>query len=68
MLVLMAAIATADQYPTISTMAASITQVNAIANLLSVSAYIAGVGFALSGILQLGTHKENPQQVSSVNP
>ena len=59
----------ADQYPTISTMAASITtQVNAIANLLSISAYIAGVGFALSGILQFKTHKENPQQVPLSKP
>jgi len=68
-LTLIPAIAIADQYPTISTMVSSITtQVNAIANLLSISAYIAGVGFALSGTLQFKTHKDNPQQVPLSKP
>jgi len=63
-LLLIPTIVMADQHQTISTVATSITtQVNAIANLLSISAYIAGVGFALSGILQFKTHKENPQSL-----
>ena len=38
-------------------------QAYAIAQLLSVSSYITGVGFAMAGILQFKTHKDNPQQV-----
>jgi intracellular multiplication protein IcmD len=68
-LLLIPTIVVADQHQTISTVATSITtQVNAIASLLSISAYIAGVGFALSGILQFKTHKENPQQVPLSKP
>jgi len=68
-LLLMPTIVVADQHQTISTVATSITtQVNAIANLLSISAYIAGIGFTLSGILQFKTHKENPQQVPLSKP
>lgn len=37
------------------------TQANAIATLLNVAAYVAGVGFALAGILQFKAHKDNPQ-------
>lgn len=58
-----------DPHQTISTIATNVTtHVNAIANILSISAYIAGVGFALSGILQFKTHKENPQQVPLSKP
>ncbi len=44
------------------------TEFNAIAKLLSVTAYVAGVGFALAGILQFKAHKENPQQVPLSKP
>ena len=43
-------------------------QATAIAKLLSVTAYVAGVGFALAGILQFKTHKENPQQTPLSKP
>lgn len=35
---------------------------NTIAVLLNVAAYVAGVGFALAGILAFKSHKDNPQQ------
>ena len=44
------------------------TEANAIAKLLSVTAYVAGVGFAIAGILQFKAHKENPQQVPLSKP
>jgi intracellular multiplication protein IcmD len=44
------------------------TQANAVAKLLSVLSYVAGVGFAMAGILQLKAHKENPQQVPLSKP
>ena len=44
------------------------TEFNAIAKLLSITAYVAGVGFALAGILQFKAHKENPQQVPLSKP
>ena len=44
------------------------TQATAIAKLLSVTAYVAGVGFALAGVLQFKTHKENPQQTPLSKP
>ena len=44
------------------------TEFNAIAKLLSVTAYVAGVGFAMGGILQFKAHKENPQQVPLSKP
>jgi intracellular multiplication protein IcmD len=44
------------------------TEVNAVAKLLSVASYVAGVGFALGGILQFKAHKENPQQVPLSKP
>ncbi len=44
------------------------TQANAVARLLSVLSYVAGVGFAMAGILQLKAHKENPQQVPLSKP
>lgn len=37
-------------------------QAIAVATLLNVSAYVAGVGFAFAGILQFKAHKDNPQQ------
>jgi len=43
-------------------------QISTIAMLLSVTAYVTGVGFALAGILQFKTHKENPQQVPLSKP
>jgi intracellular multiplication protein IcmD len=45
-----------------------VTQMNAIAKLLSVASYVAGVGFALAGILQFKAHKESPQQVPLSKP
>jgi intracellular multiplication protein IcmD len=54
---------------TVATVATSVTtQVDAVVKLLNITAYIAGVGFALSGILQFKTHKENPQQVPLSKP
>ncbi len=44
------------------------TQASAIAKLLSITAYVAGVGFALGGILQFKVHKENPQQTPLSKP
>lgn len=44
------------------------TQANAVAKLLSVLSYVAGVGFAMAGILQLKAHKENPQQIPLSKP
>lgn len=43
-------------------------QATAIASLLKVTAYVAGVGFALAGVLQFKTHKENPQQTPLSKP
>lgn len=43
-------------------------QANAVARLLSVLSYVAGVGFAMAGILQLKAHKENPQQIPLSKP
>lgn len=44
------------------------TQAGAIAKLLNVAAYVAGVGFALAGVLQFKAHKENPQQTPLSKP
>lgn len=44
------------------------TEMNAIAKLLSVASYVAGVGFALAGILQFKAHKESPQQTPLSKP
>jgi intracellular multiplication protein IcmD len=53
----------------IAAVATTITsEVNAVAKLLSVTAYVAGVGFALGGILQFKAHKENPQQTPLSKP
>lgn len=43
-------------------------EINAVDKLLSVTAYVAGVGFALGGILQFKAHKENPQQTPLSKP
>src|SRR5690606_11511718 len=43
-------------------------QAQAIAKLLSVTAYVAGVGFSLAGVLQFKGHKENPQQIPLSKP
>ena len=54
---------------TISSIATTVTtEATAIAKLLSVTAYVAGVGFALAGVLQFKAHKENPQQVPLSKP
>ncbi len=53
----------------ISSIATTVTtQAHAIAKLLSVTAYVAGVGFSLAGVLQFKGHKENPQQVPLSKP
>lgn len=44
------------------------SQASAIATLLNVASYVAGVGFALAGILQFKAHKENPQQTPLSKP
>lgn len=43
-------------------------QANSIATLLNVASYVAGVGFALAGVLQFKAHKESPQQVPLSKP
>jgi intracellular multiplication protein IcmD len=45
-----------------------VTQANAIAKLMAVAAYVAGVGFALAGVLQFKAHKDNPQQTPLSKP
>ena len=53
----------------LTTLSKAVTeQISAIAMLLSVTAYVTGVGFALAGILQFKTHKENPQQIPLSKP
>ncbi len=54
---------------TISSIATNVQgQATAIAKLLSVTSYVAGVGFALAGILQFKAHKDNPQQTPLSKP
>lgn len=43
-------------------------QVKAVASLLVIVAYVAGVGFALTGVIQLKAHKDNPTQVPLSKP
>lgn len=43
-------------------------QAGAVAQLMNIAAYVAGVGFALAGILQFKAHKENPQQTPLSKP
>lgn len=53
----------------ITSMATSITtQAKSVATLLNVASYVAGVGFALAGILQFKAHKENPQSTPLSKP
>lgn len=57
------------QGESIATVASKVTeQADAISKLLSITSYVAGVGFALAGILQFKTHKENPQQTPLSKP
>ena len=44
------------------------SQVKTVANLLIIIAYVAGIGFALTGILQFKAHKDNPAQVPLSKP
>lgn len=67
-LLLFAGVAAADGGD-IASMATTIkTQASAVATLLNVAAYVAGVGFALAGVLQFKAHKENPQQTPLSKP
>lgn len=43
-------------------------QITAIADILVVVSYVAGVGFALAGIVQFKAHKDNPAQVPLSKP
>ena len=53
----------------VSELASSLkTQFNAVTMLISVGSYVAGVGFALAGILQFKAHKDNPQQIPLSKP
>lgn len=38
-------------------------QIVAVANVLVIVSYVAGIGFALAGIVQFKAHKDNPAQV-----
>lgn len=54
---------------TLASLGSNITQqANAIAKLMAVAAYVAGVGFALAGVLQFKAHKDNPQQTPLSKP
>lgn len=44
------------------------TQATSIATLMNVAAYVAGVGFALAGVLQFKAHKDNPQSTPLSKP
>jgi len=46
----------------------AIEQVRTVANLLVIVAYVAGVGFALAGVVQFKAHKDNPAQVPLSKP
>lgn len=66
---LLAGVSTLVLAATISDIATTVTtEATSIAKLLSVAAYVAGVGFALAGILQFKAHKENPQQTPLSKP
>jgi intracellular multiplication protein IcmD len=59
----------AAQDQNLTTLSKAVTeQLGTVAILLSATAYVTGVGFALTGILQFKTHKENPQQVPLSKP
>lgn len=44
------------------------TQLTSVASLLIVVAYVAGICFALAGVVQFKAHKDNPQQVPLSKP
>lgn len=44
------------------------TNITSLISLLIIISYIAGVGFALAGILQFKAHKDNPTQVPLSKP
>lgn len=44
------------------------TSIGNFAKLLYIISYVAGIGFAIAGILQLKAHKEQPQQVPLSKP
>lgn len=44
------------------------TQVKSLAGLLVIVAYVAGIGFALAGVIQFKAHKDNPAQVPLSKP
>lgn len=44
------------------------TNITSLISLLIIVSYIAGVGFALAGILQFKAHKDNPTQVPLSKP
>jgi intracellular multiplication protein IcmD len=60
------ALATGDDLTSVATTVTS--EFNAIAKLLSIAAYVAGVAFAITGILQFKAHRENPQQTPLSKP
>lgn len=43
-------------------------QINAISQVLVIIAYVAGIGFALAGIMQFKAHKDNPTSVPLSKP
>lgn len=44
------------------------TNVETLAPLLTIVSYVAGVGFAIAGIVQFKAHKDNPAQVPLSKP
>lgn len=44
------------------------TQIKSLAGLLVIVAYVAGIGFALAGVVQFKAHKDNPAQVPLSKP
>ncbi len=53
----------------LSSIASGLTsQIQSIASLLIIVSYVAGVGFALAGIIQFKAHKDNPTQVALSKP
>lgn len=44
------------------------TQIESVVTLIKLAAYVAGVGFALAGVLQFKAHKDNPQQTPLSKP
>ncbi len=44
------------------------TNVETLAPLLTIISYVAGVGFAIAGIVQFKAHKDNPAQVPLSKP